>query len=199
MASMRAACSTSPCIDGSARKDDEVRAFGGVDVKAPAHAVARESCAQATVEAAMLIPCFLTLMLLALQPVCLFYTVSVMESAAGETARVAATRAPGDEDGDGDGGCEAFALRRLAAVPDVPIFHAGGAQAWGISVEGDGSGEVRVAIEGSVEPLPVLGAFVPLFGERDGHGNVRLEVEVVRGTRPDWVEGGYDAWVGMWD
>ena len=60
-------------------------------------AALRREGAQATVEAAFLIPCLLTLMLLALQPVCLLYTVAVMESAAAETARVAATRAGGGE------------------------------------------------------------------------------------------------------
>lgn len=156
----------------------------------------RGESAQATIEAAIVIPCVLTLLLLALQPVCLLYTVAVMESAAGEVARVAATRTAQD----GDGGCEAFAMRRLSAVPDVPIFHDGGPLAWEIGVEGgSASDEVRVEISGAVAPLPVLGAFVPLFGEVDGHGNVKLRVEVVRATRPSWVEGGYDEWMSIWD
>ncbi len=160
-------------------------------------AALRREGAQATVEAAFLIPCLLTLMLLALQPVCLLYTVAVMESAAAETARVAATRAGGGE--EGDGGCEAFAMRRLAAVPDVGIFHAGGPQAWDVSVEGgQAMAEVHVTVAGSVEPLPVLGAFVPAFGDVDAHGNVVLEVDVSRPSRPGWVEGGYDAWSSIW-
>ena len=153
-----------------------------------------EERAQSSVEAAFIIPCLMTLMLLALQPACILYTTAVMESAASETARVAATRS-----GSGDGGCEAFAMRRLAAVPDAGIFHAGGTQAWEVEVDGgQGSSDVRVSITGSVEPLPVIGAFVGLFGERDGHGNVRLSVEVTRASRPGWVEGGYDEWIGMW-
>ena len=38
-----------------------------------------------------MLPTFLTLILLALQPVCLLYTRAVMESAAAETARLMAT------------------------------------------------------------------------------------------------------------
>ena len=41
-----------------------------------------EGRAQATVEAALLIPSFLLLLLLMLQPVCLLYTRAIVESAA---------------------------------------------------------------------------------------------------------------------
>lgn len=65
----------------------------------------------------MLIPAFLLLLLLMLQPVCLLYTRSVMESTAAETARLLATG-----DADGDEAYRSFALRRLAAIPDLSIF-----------------------------------------------------------------------------
>ena len=64
------------------------------------------SLPEATVEAAMLIPAFLLLLLLMLQPVCLLYTRSVMESTAAETARLLAT-------GDAD------ATRRTGLLPCV--------------------------------------------------------------------------------
>ena len=116
-------------------------------------ALAREEQAQATVEAAALLPAFLTLLLLALQPVCLLYTRAVMESAAAETARLMVTT-----EGDVDESIEAFALRRLAAVPNVSLFHAGGPLSWDISCSpvGEESGEVSVSIVGFVRPLPVL-------------------------------------------
>ena len=60
--------------------------------------IAREDRAQSTVEAAFLLPTFLTLILLALQPVCLLYTRAVMESAAAETARLMTTTTAEDDD-----------------------------------------------------------------------------------------------------
>ena len=45
-----------------------------------------------------MLPTFLTLILLALQPVCLLYTRAVMESAAAETARLMTTTTAEDDD-----------------------------------------------------------------------------------------------------
>lgn len=143
----------------------------------------------------MLMPCLLTLLLLALQPACLLYTRAVMESAAGETARVLATGGGLDEEA-----CRAFALRRLEAVPNVSIFHEGGPLTWDIEVEvpTEPSGDVRVSIAGSVRPLPVLGAFARAFGAVDESGSVRLHVEVARRAGPTWLEGDYDSWTSTW-
>lgn len=90
--------------------------------------IAREDWAQSTVEAAFLLPTFLTLILLALQPVCLLYTRAVMESAAAETARLMITTTAEDDD------LKEFTRRRLAAVPNVSIFHAGGPLSWDIEL-----------------------------------------------------------------
>lgn len=143
----------------------------------------------------MLLPAFLTLLLLALQPVCLMYTRAVMESAAGETARVAAHGEGGQADAEA---CRAFAERRLAAVPDIGIFHAGGPLAWDIDIA-SADGQVSVRIAGAVEPLPVLGAFAAPFASRDAHGNIEIEVQAAYACRPGWVEGGYDDWVAIWE
>lgn len=154
----------------------------------------RDTRAQATVEAAFLLPCFLTLLLIALQPLCILYTRSVMESAAAETARLMTT-----VEGELDG-CKAFALRRLAAVPDVEIFHAGGELAWEVELTpADETGAVSVAITGAVRPLPVLGAFVRSMGETNGHGDVELAVQVSYQGRPAWLEGSYETWTSIWD
>lgn len=64
-----------------------------------------------------MLPTFLTLILLALQPVCLLYTRAVMESAAAETARLMTTTTVEDDDD-----LKEFTRRRLAAVPNVSIF-----------------------------------------------------------------------------
>ena len=144
----------------------------------------------------MLLPTFLTLLLLSLQPVCLLYTRAVMESAAAETARLMIT----GEDEDGSS-YEAFALRRLAAVPDLSIFHEGGALAWDIELglAKDNDGAVIVSIEGTVSPLPVLGVFASAFGSTDAQGDVVLHVEVTYDGRPSWLEGDYDEWIEVWD
>lgn len=156
----------------------------------------RSDSAQATVEAAVLLPSFLVVLLLALQPVCLLYTTSVMEAAASQTARILITGERVDDES-----VRAFALRRLAAVPDVSIFHAGGPLSWQIEFEraSGADGLVGVEIRGAVRPLPVLGAFAGAFGETNGIGDVELCVEVAYDGRPSWLEGGYGDWVSAWE
>ena len=156
----------------------------------------RESAAQATVEAALTIPAFLTVLLLALQPVCALYTRAVMEAAAEETARIMVTA-----EGASDDGARAFAQRRLAAVPDLSIFHTGGPLAWDIELERAGStgGEVSVSIEGALRPLPVIGVFARTLGETNGWGDVVLRVEARHQGRPEWLEGSYETWAARWN
>ena len=157
--------------------------------------VAREDRAQPTVEAAFLLPTFLTLVLLALQPVCLLYTRAVMESAAAETARLMTTTTVGnDED------IKEFARRRLAAVPDVSIFHAGGPLSWDIELGRAGTGGVSsVSVTGEVKPLPVIGVFAQAMGSAGQNGYVELRVDVSYRSRPEWLEGDYDSWIAAWD
>lgn len=156
--------------------------------------VRAERRAQATVEAALLLPSFLTVLLLALQPMCLLYTRAVMESAAAETARLMITTSTPEADG-----YRSFAQRRLAAVPDLDIFHAGGPLSWDIETVASSRGDaVRVSIEGAVSPLPVLGAFVGIWGERNASGDVVLRAEASYAGRPDWLEGDYASWISAW-
>lgn len=156
----------------------------------------REERAQATVEAAALLPSFLIVLLLALQPVCLLYTRAVMESAAAETARLMATGSA-----EGEDAYRAFALRRLAAVPDVAIFHTGGPLAWEIELEpaADAGDTARVEISGAVSPLPVLGAFTGAVGPLNGRGDVELQVTAAYAAEPSWLEGSYETWIASWD
>lgn len=143
----------------------------------------------------MLLPSFLTLLLLTLQPVCLLYTQAVMESAAAQTARLLVT-----SEGASDDALRAFAQRRLAAVPNISIFHAGGPLDWDIafSAASGANTPVSVTIEGRVAPLPVLGAFVGAFGDADANGDVRLKAELSYSGRPSWLEGSYDSWISSW-
>ena len=142
--------------------------------------IACEDRAQSTVEAAFLLPTFLTLILLALQPVCLLYTRAVMESAAAETARLMTTTTVEDDDD-----LKEFTRRRLAAVPNVSIFHAGGVSS--------------VSVAGEVKPLPVIGAFARAMGSAGEGGYVELKVDVSYRSRPEWLEGDYDSWIAAWD
>lgn len=146
----------------------------------------------------MLLPCLLVLLLLALQPVCLLYTRAIMEAAAASGARLMVTG-----ENVSDESCRAFVVRQLAAVPNVTIFHAGGPLSWDVEFthagEGDAAGAVRVSVRGYVRPLPVLGAFAPVFGATNAQGDVELSVDVSYRARPDWLEGGYDAWIAAWD
>ena len=94
-----------------------------------------------------MLPTFLTLILLALQPVCLLYTRAVMESAAAETARLMTTTTAEDDD------LKEFTLRRLAAVPNVSIFHAGGPLSWDVELSrADAGGVSSVSVSGEVKP-----------------------------------------------
>lgn len=145
-----------------------------------------------TVEAALLLPVALALVALLVQPACVLYTRSVMASTAHELCRLVATARCGE------GEVRDYALRRLAAVPEVALFHEGGPDAWEVSTEGpDERGVVEVSIEGRVRPLPLLGALVAPLGESDGEGVV-VRVGATSRTRADWVEGSYDAWIEMW-
>ena len=97
-----------------------------------------------------MLPTFLTLILLALQPVCLLYTRAVMESAAAETARLMTTTTAEDDD------LKEFARRRLAAVPisgevkPLPVIGAF-AQAMGGTAEG---GYVELKVDVSYQSRP---------------------------------------------
>lgn len=146
---------------------------------------------QATVEAAVLLPTLMLALALLLQPVCLSYTRMLMRSAAAETARVALT----DYDGSLDD-CTAFAKRRLEAVPNVPLFHAGGQDDWDVSIDNGGE-QVSVEIVGHAHPLPLLGVVLGVFGESDGQGIV-LRENVTERLRPSWLGGSYETWQTIW-
>lgn len=148
---------------------------------------------QASVEAALLIPVVLVLLALLVQPACVLYTRSVMASTAAELTRLAATSRGTADD------ARAYALRRLAAVPDVPVFHEGGPDAWDVEVEGlGGEGRATASVAGEVRPLPLLGAIVAALGTT-GEGVVELRVEVTREVRASWIGGSYEEWIEVWD
>ena len=141
-----------------------------------------------------MLPTFLTLILLALQPVCLLYTRAVMESAAAETARLMTTTTAEDDD------LKEFTRRRLAAGPNVSLCQGGGPWAWAGELGRAGAGGVSaVSVSGKVKPLPVIGAFARAMGGTAEGGYVELKVDVSYQSRPEWLEGDYDSWIAAWD
>lgn len=149
---------------------------------------------QSTVEAALLMPVLGALIVLMVEPCCVLYTRTVMYEAAGEAVRVAAT-APADEL---DGIVESYARRRLKAVPEVPLFHAGGAGDWQVDVaRTDDGGGVEVEISGHVRPLPVAGVLFSALGETDARGVV-VKASARQDVRPEWLGGDYETWIGVW-
>lgn len=113
-----------------------------------------------------------------------------MNSAAAETARLALTV-------NSEQACLAFARARLKAVPEIALFHVGGEGDWTVELAGLGSAQVSVAIQGHARPLPLTLLVLSAFMERDGTGLV-LKASAVERLRPDWLEGGYESWIGYW-
>lgn len=147
--------------------------------------------AQMSVEAAVLLPVLMLLVALLVQPACLLYTRCVMASTAAELVRLCGTSELGGEE------VRAYALRRLAAVPDVAVFHEGGPEAWEVSVEGSGQGSVEASIECRVRPLPLLGVLAGALGEVSGDCVV-VRVVTTGDVRAEWVGGSYEDWIKVW-
>lgn len=139
----------------------------------------------------MILPSVMLVFALLLQPVCLSYTRAIMREAAGECARAALTAYGGDM-----AACRSYALRRLEAVPEVPLFHVGGKGDWTIDISSSG-GHVEVSIRGHARPLPLMGALAALASQRDGTGLV-LSVTLSEEMRPSWLGGDYGDWQSMW-
>ena len=152
---------------------------------------------QATVEAALLVPLVLACLLLLVQPAIVLYDRAVMEAAASQGCRLLETRATQSEEE-----VEAFVRRRLAAIPDTEIFHAG---TWDIEVEGaEGSAEVRVRVGHVFDPLPLAGVGMAMAGMTDGSGFYRQEAQCRSKVRDEWLmesENGADpeAWMKRWE
>lgn len=158
----------------------------------------RDERGQATVEAALLLPVLMTLMAMLAQPACLLYTRCVMQAAAAEGCRLVATSTRAA--GAAPQAQRSYVLRRLAAVPDAPIFHEGGEAGWEIELSGSTQAHAAsVRIATTARPLPFVGMLAGLLGQGDGSGGVVLEVSVNHVTRPGWLEGGYDDWASIWD
>ncbi len=129
-----------------------------------------------------MLPTFLTLILLALQPVCLLYTRAVMESAAAETARLMTTTTAEDDD------LKEFTRRRL---PQCPTFRSScrravvvGYRAWPGRC---GWRLVRVRFRRG-QAVACDRCVCAGYGWYHQGGYVELKVDVSYQSRPEWLE-----------
>ncbi len=113
-----------------------------------------ELSGQATVEAVFLIPVMCVLLLILLQPALLLLNRLVMEMTANDVCRFVMTHDCKGMQSHPYNEAELYALRRLEAIPSVPILHEG---FWTVEIQGDEClGEVVIHIEHKVKPLPLL-------------------------------------------
>ena len=154
---------------------------------------------QAVVEGAFLIPVFLLLLMLLIQPGILLYNYMVMSGAAAEGCRLLATRS--DALGEHDAYEESI-RRHLGSIPQQDQFHIHQTQcSWTITLEGAAeTDQVSVRIEHQIKPLPLFDFVFQVVGLTNDAGNFVQVVELRRTTYSDWVkenEDGLnpDAWV----
>lgn len=155
---------------------------------------------QGTLEATMVIPVLFLLMLVLLQPGIMLYDKIVMENAAAEGCRLAATAT----EPDGINGCKEFIRHRLSAVPQHELFH-GHSQGctWSVEVLGNEFEEsTAVIIENKLQPLPLFSSALGLLGMTDESGYITLRVEHSELNQPPWLfasnGGGPEVWVAEW-
>lgn len=161
----------------------------------------RKNNAQATVEAAIMIPVIFLILLLLIQPAILLYDLCVMNSASAETCRVLGTC----NEVEKQKVCEPFAKRRLGAIPQQDNFHL---HSTGCSYEVflEGSQEtpqVKVSIKNQIKPLPIIGFLSQIFGLLNSNGCFEITAQVEEQSKPAWAQQSYkdtsvDKWVGRW-
>ena len=157
--------------------------------------------AQATVEAAIMIPVIFLLILLLIEPGIILYDLTIMNSAASETCRVLAT----SSDEDKSKICEPFARRRLQAIPQQDNFHKHiGGCSYEISFEGNQSSDyVSVSIVNQVRPLPLIGFLSSITGLLNDNNCFEISAVSRQRVKPAWVKNSPagsnpDYWVGSW-
>lgn len=165
--------------------------------------VIEDTKAQATVEAAYLIPVVFILLLLMIQPGIVLYNHMVMQAAASEGCRLLTTKT--DAAGASTEKCESYILRRLGSVPPQDNFHIHqGECSWEIELEGDECSDyVQVSISNRMRFLPLFDAAGTLLGITDGSGVYTQKVVRKMPTQAAWVaESEYglnpQEWVERW-
>lgn len=157
--------------------------------------------AQATVEAAFMIPVIFLLLLLLLQPGIILYDFIVMNSAASETCRVLSTSNLNDKEKI----CEAFLRRRLSAIPQQDNFHVHSQGCtYEIVLEGDQCSNFNsVTIKNQLKPLPLIGFFSEILGILNKNKCFEIQCSSKQAIKPKWTENSPQTsnpenWVGAW-
>ena len=149
---------------------------------------------QSTVEAAFLLPVFFIVMGLLLQPAMLLYSRCIMNEAASEGCRLVATST------NDDATTRAFILRKLSAVPNLPILHDD--NEWDISWSGGELGQpVTVRIVNHIRPLPLFGIMAGLASTKTSDGRLEQVTEISSSLAPDWASAlgsSPSDWIGAW-
>lgn len=156
---------------------------------------------QGTVEAAILIPVLLLMLLIVAQPAIILYDRMVMRAAASETCRLLMTKTDAGTGAFADEKVEAYARRRLGAIPPVAAFHVHGPSCtYLITTEGNEASEyVSVRIENRIKPLPLMRPMSMFFDGVDADGNLAITVDVRMRARPEWVSGTPEGWISRWE
>lgn len=155
---------------------------------------------QGTVEAAFTIPIVFLLMLLLLQPGIVFYDYIVMQNAAAEGSRLAATTAASELSTS----CTEYVRHRLSAVPQQELFHVHDSVCtWEIEIIGGETAEYsEVRITNQLRPLPLFDVAFNLLGASNDSGNIEIHVKHTQRNQPEWVAssatGSPADWVEMW-
>ncbi|MGN0302090.1 MAG: TadE/TadG family type IV pilus assembly protein, partial [Anaerotardibacter sp.] len=140
----------------------------------PGRSFLKGSKGQATVEGALLIPVFLMVILLLIQPSILLYDRMVMQNAAAEGCRLLVTA---DFSQTSYESIEAAVLHRLAAIPEQDHFHVHeGGCSYEIELQGsETSQQVGVSISQEVKLLPLFDVGAKALGIVNEKGNFVLE------------------------
>ena len=140
--------------------------------------------AQATIEAAFVLPILMLLFLMLLQPGIVLYDRMVMNGAAAEGCRLMSTLSS-----DEKRIAEDFIRRRLSAIPQVDFFHVHqGGCSYDIRLSGSESSEqVTVRVSNRLKPLPLLDMTMSLAGMTDSNGTLGVDAEASSRTQPSWA------------
>ena len=139
--------------------------------------------AQGTVEAAIVIPILLTLVLLMVQPAIVFYDQVVMKSAASEGCRLVS-----ELGSESTSNVEDFVRRRLSAIPQADIFHVhSGDCSYDISIEGANAAMATVTIKNKIKLLPLIDVAYRAFGRGGESGTLELVATSTQISQPEWV------------
>lgn len=143
-------------------------------------------CGQATVEGALLIPVFLMVILLLIQPSILLYDRMIMQGAAAEGCRLLVT---GDFAQTSEESIKSAVHHKLAAIPQQDHFHVHEGQcSYQITLHGSESTDVvSVSITQEVKLLPIFDVGAKALGIVNDRGNFVIEAEVSYSAKNSWV------------